>query len=233
MGLDAGERLKRAIEMSAFGNAESFAKAVSENGGTVRAQISRGSIPKRTAEKYARRLDVPLEWLLFDKGPDPFEGKKPPARQEPIRTKIIDIEGEAFAMVPRWDMRMSAGGGAVIPATPEMLHRVIFRLDWLRKVAHAPVESLFVLEVEGESMEPTLRSGDIALIDVQQNRPSRRDGLYALQRDGELQVKTVSAHPTKGWLEIRSDNPRFPTWSEINPDEVEIIGRVIWIGRQM
>jgi phage repressor protein C with HTH and peptisase S24 domain len=234
MGAGAGKRLERAIEMRGYPTVADFARAVDEEPGTLRVQLSRDSIPKDKAEKYQRRLRVPLEWLLYNRGGDPFEGTKPPApAHEQIRTTILDIEGESFASVPRWDIRLSAGHGAVVPGTPEVLRRMLFRLDWLRKVAHAPVESLFILEVEGESMEPTLRSGDVALIDVLQNRPTQRDGLYALQREETLQVKTVSAHPTKKWITIKSDNPRFETWSEINPDEVHIIGRVIWIGRQM
>jgi hypothetical protein len=148
-------------------------------------------------------------------------------------SKIVDVEGEAYASLVRWDMRLSAGHGAIAPGTPEKLNRVLFRLEWIKRVTATPIEHLIVLDIDGDSMEPTLRSGDNALVDRRQSLPKRRDGIYALNRDGELQVKRVAAHPVSNLLTITSDNPHYPSWPDINPDDVEIVGRLIWIGRAL
>jgi phage repressor protein C with HTH and peptisase S24 domain len=235
MTTDAGTRLREAIEQRGFIDAATFARRVLEKPGTVRAQINRGSIPKKAAEKYARRLNVPVQWLLYGTGPSPFEAddREEPPEHEPPAAKIVEIEGEEFAALIRWDMRMSAGPGSVAPGMPEPMHRVLFRLDWIRRVTATPIDHLIVLDVDGDSMEPTLRSGDNCLVDLRQRAPGRRDGLYGINRDGELQVKRVAAHPVTGLLTISSDNPAYPRWVDILPGSIDIIGRVIWIGRQL
>jgi phage repressor protein C with HTH and peptisase S24 domain len=82
-------------------------------------------------------------------------------------------------------------------------------------------------------MEPTLRSGDHALVDRTEVRPRQKDGLYVIRADGGLQVKRVSAHPVSGLLTISSDNPAYRSYADIRPGDVAVIGRVIWIGRRM
>jgi hypothetical protein len=70
-----GERLKRAIRLREFTSMADFARACDVGTGTLRAQIHRDSIPPDAADTYARKLRVPVEWLLYGKGKDPFEGK--------------------------------------------------------------------------------------------------------------------------------------------------------------
>jgi phage repressor protein C with HTH and peptisase S24 domain len=82
-------------------------------------------------------------------------------------------------------------------------------------------------------MEPTLRSGDHALVDRTEIRPRQKDGLYVIRVDGGLQVKRVSAHPVSGLLTISSDNAAYRSYADIKPTDVAIVGRVIWIGRRM
>lgn len=71
----SGDRLQRAIRRREFTSNADFARAVPVDPGTLRAQLSRNSVPKEVAEVYARKLRVPLEWLLYGKGKDPFEDK--------------------------------------------------------------------------------------------------------------------------------------------------------------
>lgn len=152
---------------------------------------------------------------------------------EPPASKVVDVDGEAYASLVRWDLRLSAGAGALAPATPVAVGRILFRLEWIKRVTSTPIDSLVVLDVDGDSMEPTLRHGDNVLLDLRQVSPKRKDGLYALNRDGELQVKRVAAHPVSGLLTIISDNPNYPTWKDIPPDDVSVFGRVIWMGRAL
>jgi len=75
-------------------------------------------------------------------------------------------------------------------------------------------------------MEPTLGDGDIVLVNQQQTDPWRRPGIYVINTDGELQIKRLEVHPTNRLIYIKSDNPNFPSWPDVNPDDVEIVGRV-------
>lgn len=146
-------------------------------------------------------------------------------------SSAVTVDGDGYARVALYDARAAAGAGGV--GRDLVKHHLLFREQWLRAVTSAPIEQLAVLEVDGDSMEPTLRSGDHALIDRTEIRPRQKDGLYVLRVDGGLQVKRVSAHPVSGLLTISSDNPAYRSYADIRPIDVEIIGRVIWIGRRM
>jgi phage repressor protein C with HTH and peptisase S24 domain len=140
-------------------------------------------------------------------------------------------DDDAYARVAVYDARAAAGAGGV--GSDMVKHFLVFREQWLRQVTNAPLDELAVIEVDGDSMEPTLRSGDHALIDRTERRPRQKDGLYVLLVDGGLQVKRVSAHPVNGLLTVSSDNTSYRSYSDISPSDVDVVGRVIWIGRRM
>jgi phage repressor protein C with HTH and peptisase S24 domain len=158
----------------------------------------------------------------------PTLGKTPARRAESLPP---DVAEDSYARVAVFDARAAAGAGA--EGGDQIKHYLLFREQWLRAVTSAPVTELAVIEIDGDSMEPTLRSGDHALVDRSEQRPRQKDGLYVIRVDGGLQVKRVSAHPVSGLLTISSDNPAYRSYADIKPTEVAIVGRVIWIGRRM
>lgn len=145
---------------------------------------------------------------------------------------VVTYSGDDYAAIAVYDLQLAAGAGREV-ATERVDHRQLFRMQYLRSLSQAPLDQLAVVEIDGDSMEPTLRTGDAALLDMSQRNPGRRDGLYALRSDGWLQVKRVSSHPTTRLLSIRSDNPAYPSYDDIKPDDVEVLGRVVWIGRRV
>jgi phage repressor protein C with HTH and peptisase S24 domain len=155
-------------------------------------------------------------------------GKVPARRAETIPAAD---DGDTYARVAVYEARAAAGAGG--EGGEQIKHYLVFREQWLRAVTTAPIEELAVIEIDGDSMEPTLRSGDHALVDRTECRPRQKDGLYVIRADGGLQVKRVSAHPVSGFLTISSDNPAYRSYADIRPNDVAIIGRVIWIGRRM
>jgi phage repressor protein C with HTH and peptisase S24 domain len=50
--------------------------------------------------------------------------------------------------------------------------------------------------------------------------------------DDALMVKRLSLRPAQR-LSVLSDNPAYPGWSDVEPDSVTIIGRVVWAGRKI
>ena len=60
-----------------------------------------------------------------------------------------------------------------------------------------------------------------------------RDGIYVLRLDGVLMVKRVALGLRRTSFSIRSDNPNYPGWEDVDPALVEIIGRVVWAGRRL
>lgn len=124
--------------------------------------------------------------------------------------------------VPRLALGASAGPGAV--ATEELpIGAFRFSSRWLREQGLDPAQ-LSAIRVEGDSMQNTLRDGDEILVD-RAPRPLR-DGIHVVRSGDALMVKRLDlARP--GVLALVSDNPAYRT-IELAPDEVQVIGRVVW-----
>ncbi len=148
---------------------------------------------------------------------------------------VADIAGEArpgpdHLAVPVFDLRAAAGAGAFAADTPVAEH-LMFREQWLRKIT-LDLRALFVLEISGDSMWETLHDGDHVLVDRSQANP-RREGLYVIRIDDMLQVKRLSMHPVSRLLSVKSDNPAYRAYENIPPDDIVIVGRVVWVGRSL
>jgi len=140
---------------------------------------------------------------------------------------------EELAQIAAYDLRLSAGSGALVATQERPQFYQPFRMEWLRGVTQAPADQLALLIVDGDSMYPTLHHRDQALIDRTKTAP--KDGIYALRIfDDELVVKRMTVAPVKPHrLSISSDNPQHRNYEDLSPDDVHVIGRVIWIGRQV
>jgi len=55
--------------------------------------------------------------------------------------------------------------------------------------------------------------------------------VYVLRRDDDLIVKRLGVSPASGSLTVASDNPAYPTWTDVPPETIVVIGRVVWAGR--
>ena len=154
--------------------------------------------------------------------------------------KILDVTvaelagetqpGAEHMAVPVFDLRAAAGAGAFANGAP-VTQYLMFREQWLRRIA-ADLTQLFVLEISGDSMWETLHDGDHVLVDRAQTNP-RREGLYVIRIDDMLQVKRISMHPVSKLLTVKSDNSAYRTYDNIQPDDIAIMGRVVWIGRSL
>jgi hypothetical protein len=82
-------------------------------------------------------------------------------------------------------------------------------------------------------MAPTLDDGDDILVDAIEGWDQLRDGIYVLRRDQMLLVKRISMSPTGKRVTIRSDNPAYPEFPNVNVDDMDLIGRVVWFGRRV
>ncbi|WP_421848176.1 S24 family peptidase [Novosphingobium sp.] len=129
-----------------------------------------------------------------------------------------------WADIPRLPLGASAGPGTLaFDAAPT--DRLRFSGRWLRQQGLEPV-MLSVIEVEGDSMEPSLRDGDEILVD-RSARPLR-SGLHVIRLDDVLLVKRLEPG-SAGTVQIISDNPAYPRMERPRAD-VAVIGRVVWKG---
>lgn len=132
--------------------------------------------------------------------------------------------------IPILDLEVSAGFGA-IASRENAYTRFGFDERWLRRLTSAKPSNLSIIRVAGDSMEPTLSAGDEVLVDTSDHALRLRDGIYVLRAEDSLMVKRVAITPGSRLITISSDNPAYPTWSDRDPAEIHVVGRVIWFGR--
>jgi phage repressor protein C with HTH and peptisase S24 domain len=138
---------------------------------------------------------------------------------------------EGLIRVARLEVGASAGPGA-IGGDERARGHIAFDPAWLRRVAADP-KRLSLIRVEGDSMVPTLADGDEILVDRGDAGERLRDGIYVIRIEDALVVKRVAPHPAGRSLSIRSDNEAYPSWPDCDPESVEIVGRVVWVGRRI
>jgi hypothetical protein len=135
------------------------------------------------------------------------------------------VAGE-WADIARLDLRAAAGPGA-LAADERAVGQLRFSSRWLKDQGLGEA-MLSVIEVEGDSMEPTLRDGDEILVD---RAPlPLRPGIHVVRCDDALLVKRVKRNGER--LRLISDNPAYPEL-ERPANEVEIVGRVVWKGGRL
>ena len=131
-----------------------------------------------------------------------------------------------WADVPRLPLGASAGPGALAQSEAPV-GQLRFSARWL-KANGLSAAMLSAIEVEGDSMEPTLRDGDEILVD-RTPRPLR-SGIHVLRLDDVLLVKRIERAGEA--LRLISDNRAYPE-IERAANEVEIVGRVVWKGGRL
>jgi phage repressor protein C with HTH and peptisase S24 domain len=71
------------------------------------------------------------------------------------------------------------------------------------------------------------------LIDFRQNQPGDKDGIYVIRTGNGLQVKRVQVELGKRLITVLSDNAAYAPQRHLDPEDIHVIGRVIWLGRQV
>lgn len=218
-------RLRKCAEIVGSANALSRAAGVSQSG---LSRYFEGGEPSRPILiAIAKAAGVSLDWLATGEGSM--------TRQEVTSTPVASPQPaslmDEFVLVPRYDVRVSAGGGCLVDRE-SVLDHYAFRRDWLTRLG-VQKNKLAMFVVRGDSMEPTLRDEDLVLVNLR-DRKINEDAIYILRADDVLLAKRVQ-RLLDGSLIVKSDNPTYRE-QVIPPEQTEgvcIIGRVVWSGRKM
>lgn len=184
------------------------------------------------------------EWLQYESGemlPNIDVAKR---IAEALGYSVIEVLGEEarhlaggsqdeFVLVPHFDVEVSAGWGAAGEDKPPMA-KLAFRRNWIIGQRGLDKGSLFAVSVKGNSMEPDLSEGDIVLVDGSRVDISE-DGLYVLRLGGWLFVKRVQRLPGSK-IRVISINPEYQPF-EVDladpPEDIQLLGKVVWFGREV
>lgn len=172
-----------------------------------------------TVEKIAAVLGVSAAALLEPKS----EGARPVPAPRGAEKELLFISA--------YDVAAAAGEGIIIDVEYET-GKLAFRTDWLRSVTQAAANDLAVITVRGDSMYPTLADGDTILVDLTQHSPSN-DGIYVVRFGEFVLVKRLLIDPVRHLVTITCDNANYPPLEPVPPEDVDVAGRVIWLGRRL
>jgi phage repressor protein C with HTH and peptisase S24 domain len=133
-------------------------------------------------------------------------------------------------LVPVYDIAASAGPGRIVELESPVAN-LAFSPRYLGEMTHARGRDLAVIRVSGDSMEPTLLDGDVVLLDRTQTGLDR-DGMHVLRFGEELVITRIGRGSTRQRVTVISDNRLYPS-VEMDRNEVEVVGRVLWYGRKV
>jgi phage repressor protein C with HTH and peptisase S24 domain len=172
-------------------------------------------------DQIASALKVERNWLLHGLGE--VEGESP----------ILENPDHAFVAVPYVNIRPSMGGGNHIDMEPDYGRPYHFQKSWIKQGLKTDPSNLRIMHVEGDSMTPTLNSGDVVLVDTSRRMPTP-PGIFVLHDGMGLVAKRLEHIPNSDPPQVRivSDNLHYSPYERL-VDEMNIIGRIRWFAREM
>lgn len=213
-----GERLREAMARRDV-DQPTLAAAVGCTQGAISQILTGDTQRSRFLPEIADYLGVPLRWLRGDIDHFDFD-TEPSQRQMLDRLNLVSIE--------RIDMAYGLGGTfSDVPIEREIEH---FPRKWIESITHTPPSKLTFTLGKGDSMRPTIQDGDMVLIDRSQRSVHEQDAHWALTIGDVGMIKRLRVRGET--VTILSDNKEVPP-DTAHPDEINIVGRVIFIGRRV
>ena len=199
----------------------SLSRLLGRNAAYIQQFIRRG-VPRKLDEDDRRTL---ARYFRVDEAV--LGGPAVPQATATSRTR----GGAGMVTIARLALGASAGPGALVD---DERAAGVLAMDMraLRELTNSP-QAVSAIKVTGDSMMPTLGDGDDILVDRADAVERLRDGIYVLRLDDALVVKRIARAPQGGRLTVASDNPAYPSWPDCDPARIDIIGRVIWVGRRV
>lgn len=144
--------------------------------------------------------------------------------------EVVAFADHEIIMIPMVEARLSAGHGS-FETSAASERKYSFRSDFLRRKGN--ISEMVLMRVDGDSMSPEVKDGDVVLIDRSQTA-ARAGCMYAVGVEDVVYLKILNTLP--GRIILSSHNPEYAPF-EIDTrgdleNSVRIIGRVIWSCRE-
>lgn len=159
--------------------------------------------------------------------------------------KTIDVEGlpaplaqkiagyRQVVEVPRYEVAGSMGPGTEPPEMNMVVENMSLDANWVRNnLTYTKIDNLKLISGRGDSMAPTIRSGDAVLVDSGVTTVED-DAIYFFLMRGKLQIKRIQRG--LDGLTIISDNSQYPP-IEVpgeREEDITVLAQIIywWTGR--
>ena len=166
----------------------------------------RNSIPFKEILEFCANKKLSINWLFFDQA-----------------IEMLAEETDKFFQVHYFkDVRASAGGGAF--NFDENYEVLSIDRTIMGSIVPSTNEALEAINVDGESMEPTLQDGSIVFIDREQTNINK-DGIFVASTTAGLFIKRIRQR-ADGMIELISDNKAYSP-EIITSEEIQIVGKVV------
>lgn len=199
-------------------------------------------IPKRTMSNYvagqndiksaalvkiADVAGVSLEWLATGAGT-----KEAPKPREMIGYGAQGMEDREFNPYTHKGTAQASSisrAGGPISETPELL---VVLTKFIAGNLLNPAET-FAFYVRDDSMEPTIRSGDLLICSKAESQAKQGDGLYVLKiGDSDSMVKRTQITSAEE-IEVISDNSASYQPLTLKRESVKITGKVVFVFKKI
>lgn len=142
---------------------------------------------------------------------------------------------DRFEDVPELaDVRLAAGAG-IENQNEEQTGMIPFRRSFLEAMGASNGKAK-VVYAKGDSMDPVIRDGAALLVVPDESLTLRSlvaGGVYAINYDGKMLVKTVARDKlTRHWV-ARSFNPMYPDIPLEGGTSIRVLGQVVWAGARL
>ena len=239
-GKTIGERLKEARLNAGYSSAAKAAARVGQSESTFRAHENGQNLYNHVhAQTYAAAFGVSAEWLLFGGSLDYKAWKAGRSGDNvssptpvPLNAPSEQTSGEpSYHLVPEYNACVSAGGGAE-NGHERVVAQWPFQPNYIRNYLGLYHADLAIVEVRGDSMEPTLLSGDRVLINISDKQISQ-SGIFVLYDGGGTVIKRIDKQVGNDeTVTLISDNRIHPPY-QVNLANLNVIGRVVWVARRL
>lgn len=159
--------------------------------------------------------------------------------------ETIDVEGlpgplaqkikgyRPVVEIPRFNVAGSMGPGTEPPELNMVVDHMGLDANWVRhNLTYTKIDNLKLISGRGDSMAPTIRSGDAVLVDAGVTSVNA-DAIYFFMMRGQLHIKRIQRG--LDGLTIISDNGQYPP-IEVPADresDIQVMAQIIywWTGR--
>nr|DAD63520.1 MAG TPA: Repressor protein CI [Caudoviricetes sp.] len=183
------ERIKKIREYLKIGSQKDFAKEIGWPIGRIQ-DLESGkvkSIKAEEAELLQEKFLINGWWLFTGKG-------------SMLDVPRSNIDGYEVDML---DLKASAGTG-IMAFEVSVIGKFILDKAFFKTPQHQ--ENIKIIEVQGDSMEPTIQDGAFVVIDV--TKCDKTDGIYAILLDNNVLIKRLQFN-LDGTIKIISDNGKY------------------------
>lgn len=221
--LEPHNRLRWAREQAGFATAKAFAEKAQIGEVTYRSYENGQSGFQKHALRFSKLLGVTTDWLLGDMN-STMEAGKPNSTtvHEPATSDLKWVRIKEFVIGV--NVRKLA-------AQPSMTGAMPFNLEFLQDLNVDEPDSVFLCHSYGDSMAPTIRDGDLVMVDASRSQVKTQDEIWALVIAGCSMIKRLRPLPNNKAL-VLSDNVAFPHQT-YNTSDITVVGKVIWISRRV